>query len=69
MTRELSDLSPRPQRRGSRGEVIARAKPLPAFGHPPLRGEGLGDQSSDGRHYSGSPLLVGEGLGVRCARL
>src|SRR6185312_15386126 len=37
-------------------------------GHPPLPREGPGDQCGDGgRNRSGSPLLRGEGLGVRSA--
>ncbi len=35
-------------------------------GHPPLRGEGLGDQRGEWAPMD-SPLLVGEGLGVRSA--
>ena len=44
-------------------------RPLPAFSHPPRRGEGQGNPSwrlaTAVTLISGSPLLVGEGLGVR----
>jgi len=43
---------------------LAGDKPHPAFGHPPLQGEGLGDHSAGWQHTR-SPLLVGEGPGVR----
>ena len=40
------------------------SEPLLAFGHPPLPGEGIGNQRGVvGRGVSGPPLLGGEGLG------
>ena len=44
----------------------ARHGPLPAFGHPPLVGEGIGDQRGIGGRVAlalAPPLLGGEGLG------
>jgi O-antigen ligase/polysaccharide polymerase Wzy-like membrane protein len=51
---------------------VAWRGPHPAFGHLPLGGEGLGEAGSRGAkaasleaRHPGSPLLQGEGLGVR----
>ncbi len=45
-----------------------RARTSPGLiGHPPLRGEGLNDQRAEWPPMD-SPLLGGEGLGVRFAR-
>ena len=37
-------MPPLSHRERDRGEVWGEGGPLPAFGHPPLVGEGLGDQ-------------------------
>ncbi len=48
--------------------AVAWREPLPAFGHPPLRGEGLGDQRGHLAHCClclWLPSLLGEGPGER----
>src|SRR6185312_9893015 len=61
--RSRHDLPHRRQEQPKRGSPSIRdGEPLPAFGHPPLRGEGLGHQSGDW-HDSASPPPAHRGGG------
>jgi hypothetical protein len=49
-------LFPSSTRKGLGVRSLAREEPHPAFGHPPLRGEGPGEPSGDKAGMSLAPL-------------